>query len=205
MGGFHTWNKESGCYASSQSLKNEESFNTLLQIIRPEIHHKEIWKQFFMWTTAPWCQPSLLYSVFYSVFTFWAVWSVILIHTYNTCLFCATKVLHILDHQSDWLIRMNGLSMPHLLPIVLHLKVVIWCKNREKGGRLESSRSPSSPLSAQAVQILARFNVSNRPCRIPDSSTLPTRLIHGASIEYRGRRGLAGVVRSRKGKEIEML
>lgn len=215
MGGFHTWNRESSCYASSQSLKNEEGFNTLLQIIRPHLlrntsqafFFQEIWKEFFMWTIAPWFIQYFLFCIY--------PLSCLKCNT-NTHLehmpfLCNKSIAHI--GSSKRLSWINGLSIPYLLPIVLHLKVVIWCKNKwflkkkreRERGAAGIFQKPSFPLSAQAVQILARFNVSNRPCRIPDSSTLPTRLIHGASIEYRGRRGWAGVVRGRKEKEIEML
>lgn len=166
----------------------------------------EIWKQFLY----EWLHPGL-FSILFCIYPLSCVKCNTNTHFEHMPFLCKKSIAHI--GSSKRFIWINGLSMPHLLPMVLHLKVVIWCKdkwvffkkNREKGGQPESSRSSSSLLSAQAVQILARFNVSNRPCWIPDSSTLPTRLIHGASIEYRGRRGWAGVGRSRKEKEIEML
>lgn len=37
-------------------------------------------------------------------------------------------------------------------------------------------------LSAWANKILARFDMTNHPHRLPDSSTLPARLIHGAGF-----------------------
>lgn len=50
---------------------------------------------------------------------------------------------------------------------------------------VESSRIPSFLLSALAVQVLAQFDMSNHPHRLPDSSTLPARLIHWASRDER--------------------
>lgn len=41
---------------------------------------------------------------------------------------------------------------------------------------VESSRIPSFLLSALAVQVLAQFDMSNHPHRLPDCSTLPARL-----------------------------
>lgn len=53
---------------------------------------------------------------------------------------------------------------------------------------VESSRIPSFLLSARAVQIqiLAQFNMTNHPHRLPDSSTLPARLIHWAGRYEQG-------------------
>lgn len=67
---------------------------------------------------------------------------------------------------------------------------------------IKEERTPNpTPPTAQAAQILAWFYVSNRPCRVPDSRALPTRLIHGASGDERRRQrhrdGNRDVIRDR--------
>lgn len=60
---------------------------------------------------------------------------------------------------------------------------------KEKGAAValvESSRIPSFLLSARAVQILAQFDMTNHPHRLPDSNTLPARLIHWAGRDEQG-------------------
>lgn len=51
---------------------------------------------------------------------------------------------------------------------------------------VESFRISSFLLSARAVQILAQFDMTNRPHRLPDSNTQPARLIHWAGTEEQG-------------------
>lgn len=68
---------------------------------------------------------------------------------------------------------------------------------------VESSRIPSFLLSALAVQVLAQFDVSNHPHRLPDSSTLPARLIHWASRDERRGRGWGGSNRGEGNRDVK--